>query len=303
MRISWRRTLLVLALACGAGWVQADETTAETVLRSTDTRSGFVRGRTFAARAVTYTVVGDLAVFEGDIILGTVAEVEAFTAKVRLSEALKTMPEEHNLGFWAGRSMRRLKKITYGNIEAEPERRWPNATIPYRIDENLMNPERVTEAMKHWSDRTRVRFVRAEGHHTEYVYFKSTVEGCASQIGMKKGGQKLIVGPQCTVGNLIHEIGHLLGLWHEHSREDRNQHITIDFSNIPEDVHKQFEQAIQESDDHGTYEYGSIMHYGSHAFAKDITKPSIIPKLTGATIGQRAIPSAGDVAAVEAIYP
>lgn len=303
MRTHWLHGVLALALTCGAGRVQADETAAETVLRSTDTRSGFVSGRTFAARPVTYTVVGDLAVLEGDIILGTVTEIEAFSAKVRLLEALKAMPEQHDLGYWSDRSIRRLKETTLGNIDVKPERRWPNATIPYLIDESLVKPERITEAMKHWSDRTRVRFVARESKHKEYVYFTSAPNGCASKIGMTKGGQELIVGPECTVGNMIHEIGHVLGLWHEHGREDRDQHITIDFSNIPEDVHKQFKQVTQESDDHGAYEYGSIMHYGPKAFAKDSTKPSIIPKIAGATIGQRVAPSAGDVAAVDAIYP
>lgn len=299
MRIYHLKLSLILILIFSAGSIQADESAAETVLRSADVRSGFVSGRTFTARPVTYSVVGDLAVLEGDIILGTAAEMEDFNANVHLLDALNAMPEKHGLGYWAGRSIQRLK----GNIDIKPERRWPNATIPYLIDESLVAPERITEAMKHWSERTRIRFVAREKKHKQYVYFTSTPKGCASEIGMAKGGQEIIVGPECSAGNLIHEIGHALGLWHEHCREDRDQYITIDFSNIPEDMREQFKQSIQESDDHAEYEYGSIMHYGPGAFAEDKTKPSIIPKVSGAKIGQRVTLSEGDIAAINAIYP
>ena len=36
------------------------------------------------------------------------------------------------------------------------------------------------------------------------------------------------------------------------------------------------------------YDYGSIMHYGSRAFAKDRSKPTISTKQNGVTFGQRS---------------
>lgn len=292
----------MLIHATGVAW--ADETSAETSLHSETTKAGFVSGRTFGARPITYAVVGDLAVMEGDIILGTVAEVEAFSAQVALYKALAALPEENGLGFISNQSARHLRRVTFGNIDAKPERRWPKGVVPYLIQPSLPNQERITEAMKHWSERTKVRFVPREPSHKEYVYFKEEATGCATNaIGMKKGGQTIQVGGDCTKGNLIHEIGHALGLWHEHSREDRDDHITIDVTNIATGAASQFAQNTQESDDQGSYDYGSVMHYGPKAFALDKSKDSITPKVLGAVIGQRVGPSNGDVAAVNAIYP
>ena len=44
-----------------------------------EVRTGYIAGETFDAKLVRYSVVGDLAIFEGDIILGTVEEIERFT--------------------------------------------------------------------------------------------------------------------------------------------------------------------------------------------------------------------------------
>lgn len=300
--------ILPVALLMPVGKVltqSSDETVSETVLTSTDIRSGFVSGRTFVARPVSYAVVDGLAVVEGDIILGTVEEMESVAARVRLLEALAGMPKDEDLGYLAERSIRRLMK-TLGNIDSRSERRWPDATIPYVIDPILENPERVIEAMKHWADTTRVRFVARDSTHREYVYFVKDAKqptACASSVGMKKGGQKLFAGSGCTVGNVIHEIGHAIGLWHEHGRKDRDKHIMVDFANVATENHKQFIQSLNESDDQGIYDFGSIMHYGAHAFALDSKKPSIVPLASGVTIGQRVRPSKGDIAAVAAMYP
>lgn len=55
---------------------------------------------------------------------------------------------------------------------------------------------------------------------------------CASFVGLKGGEQPVFVGPQCMVGNTAHEILHALGFHHEHTRMDREQHITVIHSNI-----------------------------------------------------------------------
>lgn len=38
----------------------------------------------------------------------------------------------------------------------------------------------------------------------------------------------------CNVGNLCHEIMHALGLHHEHTRQDRDQYVIVQWGNILE---------------------------------------------------------------------
>ena len=50
------------------------------------------------------------------------------------------------------------------------------------------------------------------------------------------------IGPNCLrEGVIIHEILHALGFFHEHSRPDRDQYITIDFDNLKDGMQHNFE--------------------------------------------------------------
>lgn len=65
----------------------------------------------------------------------------------------------------------------------------------------------------------------------------------------------------------MHEIGHALGLYHEMSRLDRDNYITIHYSNIPHSLWKENFDKPLDTDSmetfHIPYDLGSLMHYGS----------------------------------------
>jgi len=262
-----------------------DLNTCDGLLSSNDIRTGFISGATFKNKPVQYSVVDGLAIFEGCIVLGTVEEMEAKAAAVRAGE-------EQEAG-------------DRGVFVVGEQYRWANGVVPYEIDGSLPNQQRISDAIAHWEANTSIRFVRRSSgnasQYPNYVYFKPA-DGCWSYVGMRGGKQEIGLASGCGLGATIHEIGHALGLWHEQSREDRDRHIHIHWENIETDHQHNFNQHITDGDDHGNYDYASIMHYPKHAFAIDRNKPTITPIDSSQNIGQRETLSRGDIATIEFLY-
>jgi hypothetical protein len=191
----------------------------------------------------------------------------------------------------------------------EPEHaRWSHAIVPYMIDE-AMPPEKQTEileAITLWEAETVVRFLKLTAEspdsYPDYVLFQpASGRTCASSVGRQGGLQLLRLAPRCHTFLIAHELGHLLGLWHEQTRLDRNLYLDVRWENIQEAHCNNFKQRTGEAVNHGAYDYDSIMHYSEYAFSQN-GKPTLVPRVKGVHIGQRTHLSAGDIAAVNALY-
>jgi hypothetical protein len=190
---------------------------------------------------------------------------------------------------------------------------WADGVVPYMISTELAADSIavIQEAIEHWNEVSGISLLPlhnlAGSQQYDFLHFQPG-PGCASWVGRQGGEQEVWIAPSCSAGSVMHEIGHSLGLEHEHTRPDRDQYIVINRDNIdPEKAHN-FDTTEYRSRELGAYDYASIMHYGprffSHNGLETITPLGSQSLLFGqsVSIGQRNAPSVGDINAVAQLY-
>ncbi|CAH2008151.1 unnamed protein product [Acanthoscelides obtectus] len=196
---------------------------------------------------------------------------------------------------------------------ARKERVWDYGVIPYEIDGNFsgMHKALFKQAMRHWENFTCVKFVeRNRDEHQNFIIFTERPCGCCSFVGKRgNGGQAISIGKNCDkFGIIVHELGHVVGFWHEHTRPDRDNHVNIIRENIMSGQEYNFNKLNEEEvNSLGlTYDYDSIMHYARNTFSKgtylDTIQPIDVPGRKRPEIGQRVRLSEGDISQTNLLY-
>lgn len=183
-------------------------------------------------------------------------------------------------------------------------RRWPdpmNKPIPYTV-RNLPGYAStwIDPAISEWTSKAGLKFVKVDTipSGTNGISFVGG-SGCSSHVGMKGGTQVIRLANGCRKA-VAHEIGHALGLFYEQSHPDRDQFVTINWSNIKPGSEHNF--AIKQNPGRTTvYDYNSVMHYSGTAFSRN-GQPTIVPKNKAARIGQRAALSPLDIQGIKLLY-
>lgn len=158
---------------------------------------------------------------------------------------------------------------------AKKERIWDHGVIPYEIDSNFSGAHKALfkQAMRHWENFTCIKFVeRNPEEHPNYIVFTERSCGCCSYVGKRGNGpQAISIGKNCDkFGIVVHELGHVVGFWHEHTRPDRENHVVIEKSNILNGQEYNFNK-LSDDDVNSLglpYDYHSIMHYARNTFSK-----------------------------------
>ncbi len=232
---------------------------------------------------VRYDIVGDKAIFEGDIMLGPVAELNERYGRPRAG---------------GGQAL--------GLVSHPSHHLWPGAVIPYTVHDTVGERTRasIAAAAAELSNQTPLTVRPRLPTDTHWVVFTSEHSGCWSLLGRvsKPGGQEINLGGGCSSKDtVLHEVLHAAGVRHEHTRPDRDQYVTIVWDEIQEDHRHNFE--ITEGGQMLTpYDYDSVMHYSKRSFSKR-GKDTIVPTRPGGErIGTGDALSAGDVLGVRALY-
>ncbi|GAV00421.1 hypothetical protein RvY_11270 [Ramazzottius varieornatus] len=112
---------------------------------------------------------------------------------------------------------------------------------------------------------------------------------------------KIHLGLDCMdEDTIIHEIIHSLGVDHEHQRSDRDEHVEIQWDNIPEVMWSQF-KIKSHYNPPWPYDCNSIMHYAWNETAMDPDKPTFLPR-GHCTIRVDRATTPGDFEKINSLY-
>ncbi|VDO66487.1 unnamed protein product [Haemonchus placei] len=184
----------------------------------------------------------DEYLFEGDILL--------------TDEELSALENENENDEGGARKKRQISSIS---------KNWENNTVFYYFDASIgaANQAYIRSTLKYLSSRTCIDFVENPTAPNRIQVFDGS--GCYSSVGMKGNEQTLSLAQGCIViGTVAHEFMHALGALHMHMRDDRDDHLKVDLTNVPEAKQSNFLKQTR-SINHSPYEYGSTMHYSSDA--------------------------------------
>lgn len=251
-------------------------------------RTGWILDARGEPVQVKYEVHEGRAIFEGDIDLGP-------------ADSIPTAPEP----------LKRPGGPRYGVIIDGSGNRWPGGAVYYQMSASFNSTQQqvILDALAHISNNNGgVRFYPRTSYSSNYINFALSTSGCSSPVGKRGGSQTINLTSGCaySLGVVVHEVLHSLGMWHEQSRCDRDSYVEILSGNIQSGQSHNFDKHCTSATDVHPYDEGSVMHYAPYDFGKVVNGSALqtIRSRRGLEylMGQRSGMSGADVNTVHWMY-
>ena len=251
-------------------------------------------------KQISYEVKNGLAIYQGDMVLGTAADVaSAASTGPAAAGSLKEM---------------RPKSLTFAPNFFASTGLWPVvngvARVPYTITNvTTANTNNINAAIAEANTQLAgvLQWEPANASDVNLVNFDfdpSNLTGaCEAFVGMVGMTQTIGGSINCTTTTILHEMGHAMGLYHEQSRADRDTYVNFMEQNIDKPNHLDFDIVGSGSVDSGLYNYASIMEYGPFSFNKDGVSPTLETIPAGMVLGT-SLPqyTTGDLDGIKRLY-
>ena len=157
---------------------------------------------------------------------------------------------------------------------------WTGGNVYYTFDASVpVADQRVfLSAAGQWSTFANLHFIpRTSQANYIIVTNNPNLSGGLSSVGMIGGPQLIQIGTSSwTEQTLVHEIGHALGLVHEHQRSDRDSYVSINTNNVAPGQLANF-VLLPGSLNKGAYDFHSVMQYSRNAFSVSPNSNTIVP--------------------------
>ncbi|CAL8075753.1 unnamed protein product [Orchesella dallaii] len=146
-------------------------------------------------------------------------------------------------------------------------------------------------------------FRRNQRPYGNYVHIRNSgPTTCQAEVGrLGRGGQLMSLGDRCfRQGTIMHEMIHALGFWHEQSRPDRDNYITIYWNNIRQNLRYNFAKFDRTATFGVAYNPISIMHYEANAFSANGRRT--IAAKNGGPVGSQGVLQQTDIDKLRKMY-